>query len=62
MKRPSYRDAIYWIALNDGPGDLDALYVEYVKELITVRLVADLFGQSDERVARDVVTVRREEG
>jgi len=58
MKRASYREATRWIALNDSPGDSD----DDVESLITVLLVADIFGVSTERVARDVLRVRRKMG
>lgn len=50
MKRPGYREAIRWIAENDdtewvGKGD---------PESVSAALVADLFGVSDERVAKDL--------
>jgi len=61
MKRASYREAVYWIAMNDGPGDHDALEVEYVQGQLTVGIIADIFGVADERVAKDVVRVRKAE-
>lgn len=58
MKRPSYRVAVQWIADNDGAGDDERLDVEYVSEMVTVALVADLFGVDTARVAQDVVKQR----
>ena len=58
MKRASYRDAVAWIAYNDGEGDYDARSVAYVQGMISTLLVADLFGVEPERVARDVVRLR----
>lgn len=58
MKRPSYRQAVAWIADNDGMGDGDALDVEAVRGLISVALVSDLFGVAQDKVARDVVACR----
>jgi hypothetical protein len=60
MKRASYREAVEWIALNDSAGDDDP--PEILSGLVTVCLIADLFGESTERVARDVIRVRRREG
>jgi len=61
MKRASYREAISWIALNDGPGDFDALEPAYVAEQMTAKIVADLFGVDDARVGKDVVRARKRE-
>jgi hypothetical protein len=58
MKRPSYRYAIAWIAGNDEPGNEDALRPEVVREMLTVALVADLFGVTDVKVGQDVVAYR----
>lgn len=51
MKRASYRNAVALIAANDDPGRFD---LEAIRGYITVALVADIFGVSTERVARDV--------
>jgi hypothetical protein len=59
MKRASYREAIWWIALNDEPGlGPDSRNPEVVATLISVALVADIFGVSTERVGLDVVRRR----
>jgi hypothetical protein len=58
MKRPSYKAAIAWLALNDGPGDDEACDPEMVSGLTTVILVADLFGVEATKVAHDVVKFR----
>ena len=60
MKRASYRLAVEWVALNDAAGDDDP--PEILSGLVTVGLVADLFGVDPARVARDVIRVRRREG
>lgn len=56
--RASYRIAIGWIAFNDdcNIGDEDHGY------LISICLVADLFGKSQETVARAVLARRKKEG
>lgn len=51
MRRPAYRDAIAWIALNDD--------CEWVKEIepipsVAAVLVADLFAAELERVVKDI--------
>ena len=57
MKRASYRHAVSWIAVNDAPGDeLDELELA---GFISVLLVADVFAVEAERVAGDVLRVRR---
>jgi hypothetical protein len=55
MKRPSLKAAVEWIAYNDEPGEFDQ---ESVDGLISVLLVADLFGVPPEMVARRVIAER----
>lgn len=55
MKRASYREGVEWIAHND---DWDPVTVKEVSTLISVVLLADLFGVAPERVAQDVVRSR----
>ena len=43
MKRPSYKSAIEWIAMNDDDGDEDSLDPTHVCGQITAVLVADMF-------------------
>lgn len=57
MKRASYREACQWIALNDSAGDDD----DDVQGFVTTALIADLFGVSDEKVAADVIRLRKKE-
>lgn len=56
MSRASYKAAVEWIAFNDEAG------VEYNQDdlsgLISVALVADLFGKEPMKVAGDVMDVR----
>jgi hypothetical protein len=54
-KRAGYREAVQWIAHNDEPGEHD---VETMADLVSVLLVADLFGKPADEVARDVVRAR----
>lgn len=56
MKRPSYRAAVRWIADNDEPAEREA---ETIAGLISVVLVADLFGVEPARVAGDVLKARK---
>jgi hypothetical protein len=55
MKRASYRHGVEIIALNDEPAEMD---VEVVSAMISVALLADLFGIESLRVAGDVVRYR----
>ena len=55
MTRPSYREAIRWIAENDEPLIRDT---NEIAEFISVMLTADLFGVSPNRVAADVAKRR----
>lgn len=57
-----YSDAIEWIAHNDSAGDTVGMSleeaIEEVKFIISVCLVADVWGYTNEKVARDVVLAR----
>jgi hypothetical protein len=61
VARPSYREAVAWVALNDNPGGDDASDVESIKSYLTVAMGADLFGITPERFAASVVAYREEE-
>lgn len=59
----SYKEAVAWIAANDGAGDtpLDMEYPEAldnVRSMISVGLVADLWGLDATAVAADVLKQR----
>lgn len=54
LKRASYREAVEWIALNDEPSNPD------VEELLSVALIADIFGATTERVAADIIRYREQ--
>jgi hypothetical protein len=56
MATKGYKFAVGWIAVEDEPTDLDP---ESVKYMISVCLVADLFGKNVEAVANDVIKVRK---
>lgn len=59
----TYRDAVAWIAANDGAGDTkqdmdwDQAF-SWVDGLVTVCLVADTFGKDQADVAGDVLRKR----
>jgi hypothetical protein len=55
-KRPGYREAVEWIAREDEPAEMNA---EAVSGLVSVALVADLFGKEQIEVARAVIRFRR---
>lgn len=55
MRRASYRAGVAWIAANDEPLETDA---GVVADLISVLLLADLFGVDPSRVAADVLRKR----
>lgn len=59
----SYKEAVNWIASEDGPGDTpvgmdfsDA--VETVDGMMTVEMAASLWGKDTQQVAVDVVKAR----
>lgn len=57
-----YEHAIDWIAQNDGAGDThgqpyEAAYA-VVYDMVTVAMVADVFGKKQHRVALDVMRAR----
>lgn len=55
MKRASYRDGINVIAYNDEPSEMNPANLIGT---ISVMLLAELFGVSQEKVAQDVVRCR----
>jgi hypothetical protein len=59
----TYKNAINWIAANDGAGDTPADFpweqaIRSVEGLVTVGLVADVFGVEQRVVAEDVLRAR----
>ena len=58
MRTPNYDMAIEWIALNDEPTIMDCSQME---DLISVLLVADLFGRTPKSVANHVISFRSDE-
>jgi len=50
-----YDEAIYWIAFNDEPGETR---VKEMANLMTVVLIADLYGVDPVDVAKDVISRR----
>lgn len=57
MKRPTLQAAVEWIAHNDAPADEHTL--DELAGLLTVVLVADLFGVEPETVAQAVLAERK---
>jgi hypothetical protein len=55
----SYARAIAWIADNDDTSWLRAVDDDEVIPSVTASLVADLFGRTDEDVARDIARALR---
>lgn len=55
MATKGYRFGVEWIALNDEAGEMST---DEVAALISVGLLADLFGKTTEQVAKDVVKYR----
>lgn len=56
MKRASYRDAIDYIACNDEPTEMNP---EDVNGFATVQLVSQIFDVPSEKVAADIVKLRK---
>lgn len=57
-RRPAYKDAIFWLAMND---DHDPETPADVARLTTTILVADLFGRLAITVGRDVLKIRNKQ-
>lgn len=55
QRRPSYKKAVEWVALNDDSAELDA---EAIEHSVSVAFIADIWGVPARRVARDVLKVR----
>lgn len=53
---PHYHAAIEWIAMNDEPTEFN---LKIVSSMISVQLIADLYGTTGSKVAKDVIAVRR---
>lgn len=54
----SYKKAVAWIALNDEPLWVDLEDLEAISEMISVQLIAELFGKPEKKVAQDVLKYR----
>lgn len=57
VKRPGYREAVAWIAYND-----DEEIGSEGGYIVSIMLVADLFGKEPDEVARAVEAKRKREG
>jgi hypothetical protein len=59
MKRPSYRDALYWLVAND-----DTQFLEYAPDSglgsmsVAAVFAADMFGVTDEKIRADLIRER----
>lgn len=58
MKRASYREGVQWIAQNDECGEMSA---EVMAGMVSVNLLADLFGKEPAEVAAAVIRTRQKE-
>jgi hypothetical protein len=58
MKRANYREAVMIVALNDEPTIMEP---EELVDQVSVALIADIFDVPVERVAQDIVRIRRKE-
>ncbi len=56
-KPQSYAYAVNWIALNDSPADQSD--PDTIRGWVSVALVADLYGRTQDETARDVIEARR---
>lgn len=56
MKRASYREGVEWIARNDEPEEMSA---EVMAGMVSVSLLADLFGKEAVEVASAVIRFRK---
>ena len=56
---PEYHKGVEFIALNDGPGDKDALNAAPLSDTVTVVMLSEMFGISSMAVADDVVEARK---
>lgn len=59
VRRPGYREAVEWIALNDDVSD----WIESDGERVTVTgaMVRDLYGVEPDRLLRDIQRVIKRE-
>lgn len=55
MKRPSYRFGVEWIAMNDDPEEIDP---HLIRQQMSVALLADLFGKTQDEVAMAIYKLR----
>ena len=51
-----YRSAVEWIAYNDEPSIVDR---KQIAELVSVCLVADVFGVEPINIAKEIILIRR---
>jgi hypothetical protein len=56
-----YKDVVAWIAYNDEPEWIEYEQLPDIASMISVALVADLWGKDVHDVARDVLLQRRKD-
>jgi len=56
MVKKQYCEAINFVALNDDPSDLDPVSV---RKMISVSVVAFVYGVKEKEVAYDIVELRK---
>ena len=57
MRTDRYKKAVAWIAENDEPHEMD---FQTVVDMIPVLLIADVFDKTPEKVANDILKIRKE--
>jgi len=58
-KTARYMHGVEWIAFNDDPGSDKSLSTKAVSEMVSVCLLADLFGKTPNETACDVTDFRK---
>lgn len=55
----SYREAVAWIAEEDGAGDAECLELAHVSSMVSVALVSHVFKKDCIAVAKSIIRYRR---
>lgn len=55
----TYEEAVAHVSFNEGDGDDERLKLDHVSSLVSVCIVADIFGVSAETFARAIIKYRR---
>lgn len=56
-RKPTLTEAVEWIAVNDEDWNTDD--IEFAESMLSVQLVADIFGSTPGHVARKVLNLRK---